>query len=526
MKATLIAGLAGLTLLAGTPAPAQEAPKRGGTYTFAVYLGEPDTYDCHATNSIASLYRLAPHYSLLLKYDPLRYPRITGDVAESWSVSPDGKSYSFKLRSGVRFHDGSVLTATDVKATYDRLRKPPEGIISVRTNQFADIASIDTPDDQTVVFTLKQPNASMPAVFAGPFNCIYSARKLAEDPRFPARNILGTGPFRFVKHEAGAEWRAERFTEYFDTKRPYLDGLRIVNMAPPAAVNALAAGQIQAAFPGQSNAEILRIMAARGDKVRLYDPVTTQVLFLASVNVTRPPFQDVRVRQALSLAIDRRGGSVALAKMMTASGFGSIIHEGSPFMRTDDEVKSLPGYGPDIIASRAQAKKLLADAGVKDLKLVFLNRPQYAGLGVFLIDQWRQIGVTVTQELPENQRFFDLQRAGNYDLSLDALAEYTDDPTLQLSRLVSFSKNPANLTRADDPVFDELYERQTRTTNPAERKGLVQQIERHLLDQAVAIPLFWSKRNIVMGAEVRGAATPLIASNYVGLDQSTVWLAQ
>lgn len=526
MKRNAIAALAGLTLLAAAPAAAQEAPRRGGTYSFAVYLGEPDTYDCHATNSIASLYRLAPHYSLLLKYDPANYPKIVGDVAESWTVSDDGKTYSFKLRPNVTFHDGSPMTAADVKATYERLRKPPEGIVSLRTNHFRDIDAIDTPDERTIVFRLGQPNASMPAVFAGPFNCIYSAKKLAEDPRFPARNVLGTGPFRFVKHDAGAEWQAARFEGYFDQQRPYLDGLRILNMAPPAAVNALSAGQIQAAFPGQSQAEINRISGARGDKVKVYDPVTTQVMFLATINASKPPFNDVRVRQALSLAIDRRGGSQALSKMMTASAFGTFIHEGSPFVRTAEEVKDLFGFRPDVAASRAEAKRLLAEAGVSNLKLVFLNRPQYAGLGVFLIDQWRQIGVTATQELPENQRFFETQRTGAYDVSLDALAEYTDDPTMQLARLISHSKNPSNVSRADDPVFDALFEKQARTIDPAERKKIVQTIEEHLLTQSVAMPLFWSKRFIVMAAEVRGAATPVVASNYVGLDQSTVWLAQ
>ncbi|HYH21388.1 MAG TPA: ABC transporter substrate-binding protein [Azospirillum sp.] len=525
MKRTVIAGLAGLALLAAAPAAAQETPRRGGTYTFAVYLGEPDTYDCHATNSIASLYRLAPHYSLLLKYDPANYPKIVGDVAESWSASEDGKTYRFTIRSGVTFHDGSPLTSADVKATYERLRKPPEGIVSLRTNHFRDIEGIDTPDDRTVVFRLAQPNASMPAVFAGPFNCIYSAKKLAEDPRFPARNILGTGPFRFVKHEAGAEWQAVRFENYFDKRRPHLDGLRILNMAPPAAVNALSAGQIQAAFPGQSQAEITRISAARGDKVKVYDPVTTQVMFLATVNAAKPPFNDVRVRQALSLAIDRRGGSQALSKMMTASAFGTFIHEGSPFARTPDEVRTLFGFRPDMAANRAEAKRLLAEAGVPNLKLVFLNRPQYAGLGVFLIDQWRQIGVAATQELPENQRFFETQRAGAYDVSLDALAEYTDDPTMQLARLISRSKNPSNVSRADDPAFDELFEKQMHTIDPAERKALVQRLEEHLLTQSISMPLFWSKRYIVMSAEVRGATTPVVASNYVGLDQSTVWLA-
>jgi len=127
LTAALVAALSG----AAEAAPADTAPKRGGTLEFAVTV-EPGNYDCHANISFAFLHPIAPHYSTLLKFDAPNYPQIVGDLAESWSVSSDRLTYTFKLRPNVLFHDGSKLTSADVKASYERIVHPPSGVVSVR----------------------------------------------------------------------------------------------------------------------------------------------------------------------------------------------------------------------------------------------------------------------------------------------------------------------------------------------------------------------------------------------------------
>ena len=168
-------------------APAQRpepAPKHGGTLVFAVDA-EPSNYDCQANVSFAFLHPVAPHYSTLLKFDTANYPQVIGDLAESWSVSPDKLTYSFRLRPEVLFHDGTPLTSADVKASYQRIAHPPAGVISARQVDYASISAIDTPDPLTVVFHLQWPDAAMLANFASPWNCIYQGAKLAADPQFP-----------------------------------------------------------------------------------------------------------------------------------------------------------------------------------------------------------------------------------------------------------------------------------------------------------------------------------------------------
>ena len=126
-----VAALLG-SMVATTPAGAQtETPRRGGVL-LAVIGADPPSLDPHQESTFANIQLVAPLYSLLLQIDPYNYPKIIGDVASEWKIAPDGLTYTFKIRPGIRFHDGSPLTAADVKATYDRIVFPPSGVNSVR----------------------------------------------------------------------------------------------------------------------------------------------------------------------------------------------------------------------------------------------------------------------------------------------------------------------------------------------------------------------------------------------------------
>src|SRR5690606_14896965 len=134
-----------------------QTPKKGGILTFAVGA-EPPNYDCHAATSFAFIHPVRPHYNTLLKFDEPNYPKVKGDLAQSWTVAPDGLTYTFKLKPNIKFHDGSMLTSADVKASYERIAHPPQGVVSIRKAAYEDISAIETPDAETVVFKLKAPN--------------------------------------------------------------------------------------------------------------------------------------------------------------------------------------------------------------------------------------------------------------------------------------------------------------------------------------------------------------------------------
>ena len=219
-------GLAFVFAVAGmaTDADAQQ-PKRGGTLQFAISAEAPH-YDPHASDTYATLHFSGPFYSTLLRYNLAKFPEIEGDLAKSWTVSPDKLTYTFALNEGVKFHDGSTFTSADVKATYDRLRNPPQGVVSNRRATFSDIDTIETPNPNTVVFKLKAVNSSMLDHFASPWNVVYAAKDLAADPAAPRTKINGTGPFTFVEHVKGGHVSGKRNENYFKKGLPYLDGYR------------------------------------------------------------------------------------------------------------------------------------------------------------------------------------------------------------------------------------------------------------------------------------------------------------
>jgi peptide/nickel transport system substrate-binding protein len=520
----LYALLLAASMLAGAPAAAQ-TPQPGGLLKFAVGA-EPPNYDCHAQSSFAFIHPVRPHYSTLLEFDTAKYPAIRGDLAESWTVAKDGLTYTFKLRKGVKFHDGSAFSAEDVKATYDRIRKPPAGVRSLREASYADIASIDTPDPNTVVFKLSKPNASMLANFASPWDCIYSAAKLKQDPRFPERNIMGTGPFTFDEHVAGSHWRGRKFKDYFEKGKPYLDGFLAIFISGAPMVNALAAGEVLAEFRGHSPADRDRVMKALGPKGVMQETPWVCSL-VVTFNTKKKPFDDPRVRRALSLGIDRWGGAQALSRVALVRHVGGVLRPGYDLAASEKELLTYPGFSKDINASRAQARKLLQEAGQANLTFTLTNRNvamPYTPVGVFLIDQWRQMGVNVKHEQLETKLYLTAQQRDNptFDAALDFNCDFMDEPNLQLIKYLSHDRSSINYAQQTDRVLDELFDKQSGELDKKKRYAALREFEKRALEQAYTIPTIWWHRIIVTHKELKGwHITP---SHYVGQDLADVWL--
>ena len=500
-----------------------ETPRHGGTLNFVVD-SEPPNYDCHANVSFAFIHPVAPHYSTLLKFDAANYPDIKGDLAESWTVSPDHRTYTFKLRPNIRFHDDSPLTSADVKASYERIIDPPPGVVSARRAAYAAIDKIETPDPRTVVFKLRWPEASMLAGFASPWNCIYSAAKLKQDPKFPLTHILGSGAYRFVEHVPGKYWVGKRFEHYFLKDRPYLDGYRATFATGKPAFEALKSGAADAQFRSVSPAQRDALIDARGKSIVVHE--TPWMLNLLVVfNTTHKPFDDVRVRRALSLAIDRWGAAEHLSETTYLKFVGGILRPGFAMATPESALATLPGFSRDIEASRAEAARLLAEAGVKNLSFTLNNRSiaiPYAAAGEYLAEAWRQVGVTATEKRLSTKDWQAALESGDFDVSIDFGGDYFDDPTLQLAKYISPDLSPSNYARSSDSLLDALYVGQAITASRAERTDIVREFERHLLSQAYAVPFLWWNRIVVHTARLHGwYDTP---SHYLGQDLVDVWL--
>ncbi|MGH9649550.1 MAG: ABC transporter substrate-binding protein, partial [Terriglobales bacterium] len=474
---------------------------------------------------------VAPFYNTLLRVDP-NDPGGTKpapSLAESWTVSPDGLTFTIKLRSGVKFHDGSEMTSRDVKATYDKIIFPPAGVMSIRKGEYIAVEAVEAPDPQTVVFRLKWPSASFLSSLASPFNWIYRADILLRDMRWYERNIMGTGPFLFVEYVQGSHWIGKKNPAYWDQGKPYLDGYRAIFVQDSAAQVAAIRGQrAMIQFRGFSPPERDTLVAALGPKITVQESPWECVNPLA-LNHERKPFDDKRVRRALTLALDRWQGAQALSRISILKDVAGVQGPGTPFAATSLELERLAGYGRDIGKARVEARRLLREAGVPEgFTFTFKNRGipnPYDALGVWLVDQWRQIGVTARIETLELGMLYADIRSGNFEVAADFHCSYIVEPDLALFKFQSVDLSPVNYGRYTDRTLDDLYQKQSRAADREERRRLIRLFEKRLLDdEAHYIYTLQWHRIVPHSARVRGwTVTP---SHFLNNQLDTVWLSE
>jgi peptide/nickel transport system substrate-binding protein len=289
-------------------------------------------------------------------------------------------------------------------------------------------------------------------------------------------------------------------------------------------LNALQGGQVQAEFRSISEPEKQRLVQTMGDKIRIQESSWTLNL-LVVFNVEKKPFDDARVRRALLMAIDRWGGSKGLGQISTLRAVGGVLRPGYTLATPEAELSKLPGFSKDIAKSRADAKKILADAGLKDLKFTLHNRSiaqPYTPAGVFLVDQWRQIGVTVENKQVETAPYLAGLNSGNFDVAIDFSNLFMDDPSLALGKYLSIDRSPDNRSRSKDPELDKLYDAQMRELDPKKRQALIQAFEKRLFEQAYQQPLLWWYRMVPTQKTIMGWR--MSPSHNLGQDLSDVWL--
>ena len=505
---------------------AAETPRRGGVL-LAVIGAEPPSLDPHQESTFANIQLVAPLYSTLLQFDPYNFPKIIGDVATEWKIAPDALTYTFKIRQGIRFHDGSPLTAADVKASYDKIVFPPQGARSARQTAFTAIERVEAPDPGTVVFRLKFPSASLIANLASPWNVIFPKKYLDQDPNYFKTKVVGSGPFKFKSYVRGATFEGERNPDYFVKDRPYLDGYKFfISTETSVRAAAIRSGRAYVEFRNLPGPEVEAIKKQLGDKVVVQEtPVTAH--WGIAVNNTVKPFNDVRVRKALTLAIDRYTASRVLYPLTGLKLVGGVMRPGSEWEMPEADLQKFPGFGKDAEKNRAEARRLLAEAGYPNgFKVVLKNRNiklPYQDWAVFAIQEWKKIGVEAENRPLETAAWFsDGRDKGNFELMVYPPVEFMDDPDLFLGRFVTGANN--NWGRMSDPRVDDLFARQARVRDPVERKQLTDEIQRIVLENAYFIPGLWWTRNLVHWAKMRNYVAP--PSYYSNQKLQDVWLAE
>jgi peptide/nickel transport system substrate-binding protein len=338
------------------------------------------------------------------------------------------------------------------------------------------------------------------------------------------KNVMGSGPFMFESREAGAVIKGKRNPNYYFAGKPYLDGFEAI-LAKTQTVRMQAIRGDQAAiefrgFPPKARDDLV---AALGKDITVQESDWNCGLFFTP-NHEKKPFDDVRVRRALTLAVDRWGGSKDLSKIAIVKTVGGIAFPGHPLAATKAELEQIAGFWPDINKSREEAKRLLKEAGVPDLKFTLLNRgvdQPYTIVGTWLIDQWKQIGVTVDQKVEATGPLYASLGSGNFDVTVEFNCQSIVNPLADTSKFRDDAGDQYG--RFKDPELTKMYDAMNQTGDEAEQRKIMRAYEKRALDeQAHNFITLWWYRIIPHRSYLKGwKITP---SHYLNQDLSQVWL--
>ena len=510
-------------------AAAEPNPKRGGVLRYGI-TSRPPHFDFHQSGTINSLGSQGCMFDNLIRRDPRDSGKtIIPDLAHSWNISKDGMTYTFMLRQGVLFHDGAELTAEDVKATFDRISKPPAGVSIPRSILFKAVSEINARDKYTVEFKLSEPRppSYIMGALASGWNGIVR-KKTLEDNQYNLRKIVdipGTGPFKTKRRIEAEIWVMERNEKYWNKGLPYLDGVEFHHGLP---------------FSPELGSAVL---AGRTDYARITDPVTARkaqatpgmssLNFYQSViqgtwpNTKKKPFDDPRVRRAVHLVMDRHV-LVDVVKDVAPMLVGGFIYPFSEFATPLDQLTKKPGYQTDGTAAVKEAQALMKAAGYENgIKgLDFLVRE------VATFKLWSQaIQAMLQQTLNIETKlrtvvesvWFDDIKSGNYDMAIGAIVSTLLDPSDYFNAWYK-KDGPQNYSNWDNAKFNELVTLIDREVDAPKRLALIRQAEDILEADVPMFPVCWEKINDIWYNYVKGHNPKDYFGIYDVVRMDTMWL--
>jgi len=530
MRRVPVAALGAIALASLWVAAPMEAqtPKYGGVLVSAP-LSAPSSMSPHEEATIATLVVAAPCFNNLVTFDSRKQreavDNVVGELAERWAWQDGGRTLTFFLRSGVKWHDGRPFTAGDVKYTFDMVRRAPNAASKLRVNPrqdwYANVESIDTPDALTVSLRLKRPQPSLLLMLASDYSPVYPAHVPVRE--FRAR-CVGTGPFRLKEYRPGEYVLLERNRDYFVKGRPYLDGLKFMIIDDRSTqVAAVQAGQLDVSPAGWSrvNAETAKKAVPQLTVIETSSDVNDNLL----VNFKRPPFTDIRVRRALNLALDRKAYIQGPRQGAAIPGGAMLPKPYGAWGLAPEDVAALPGSG-DPVKQKDEARKLLAEAGfgpATPLRLTVSTRAVaiYVDVASWVIDQLKQVGIQASLEQVESGSWFGRVTRHDYDVALNLTGAGVDDPDANLYQNYRCG-SPRNYSDYCSEEIDRLIDEQSQSLDPARRLQVVQEIDRKLqLDGARPI-LGWNLRYLVLWPHVRNLLPQVSLHN--GNRMQEVWL--
>ncbi|MBI2906657.1 MAG: ABC transporter substrate-binding protein [Chloroflexi bacterium] len=511
-------------------APVAESPQRGGRLTIYITdLGR--TLDATQEASSMTQQVLAPLYSRLVTLDPEQLPSkrvVIGDLADSWESNRDATQLKFRLRPGLKFHDGQPVTSADVVATFRRILDAPGGIMpAFRSSLGRVVDAVTAPDASNVIITTKQPAVWLLEALAKPPASIVPAHVVSRDQRSLERGPIGTGPFRFKSRDENVRVELQRSDTYWNQPYPYLDSLeRVLIKEAATQFAALRTGRVQMTGMGSRGLSASEVTQLKKEmpSAKVFEYTSASIAFIWLNNRETYPFKDVRVRQALARLINQRE-IIDLA--MEGAGFRSDFTGSaeSAWAMSKSELERMPAFRAPKALDIDEAKRLMKEAGFANgfkASWVLADIQSYKDRYNVIADQARRIGIDITvgQTLPYSSAYLPTMRQGKFDISESAIPVPQYDPTFIFDPWIVGGLD--NRTGFKDDQIEQMYKEQGVTLDPAKRKVIVDQIQRRLWEIVPSIPAGIPAYFVAARPEVRGLTHPGVLMDNFLVDR--VWL--
>ncbi len=497
---------------------AEDTPKRGGILNWFDYA-DPARLDLHTESPLSVSQAIVGIYSGLVQWGPEKAREVSPDLAERWEVSDDGTAYTFHLHKGVKWHDGEPFSSEDVVHSLKRIIDPE--VRSPRCGSLLRplVKGVEATDESTVVVHLKFPTGIVLPALASAWCKILPKHVLERDGDLTRpESQIGTGPFKLKKYVRGNVIEWERNEDYFVKGLPYLDGVKqYIIKSRPTQMAALKAGKVDFwyAWPPLKNPQIDEIRKARKDLV--YQRSTPGGISQLHMNTTKPPFDNVDMRRAVDLAIDRHeiasrayDGFILPCVLLPKEGFGD-------YALPLEEVLQAPGCRKDKTADLAEATKLVAKHypdGI-DIEVSIRSVGNYVDVASIVIQQLKKINIRGKLKTWESAAGFAAWARGDFTLiGIQATAMTFMDPSAPFTLLWT-TKAPRNYGKLELTELDSMHEQGLRELDKAKRIELYQKMQRRVLSgETPTVNLGWGTGPWFMGSKVKGwAPGPTVYDN-------------
>ena len=517
------------SVLAGLGSASADEPKHGGILRI-YHRDSPASASIHeeATYSTNIPFMGVFNNLVLYKQDVPQnsIDTIVPELATSWAWSPDNLSLTFKLREGVKWHDGKPFTAKDVKCTWDMIQEKSSQKFrkNPRKAWYENVTEVTTNGDYEATFKLGRPQRALLALLASGYSPVYPCHISPADMR---THPIGTGPFKFVEFKQNESIKLTRNPDYWKQDRPYLDGIEFTIIPNRStAILAFIAGKFDMTFPTEVTVPLMRDIKSQ-DPTAICEFKPSNVANNVIINRDAPPFDNPDVRLAMALALDRKAFADILAEGQADIGGSMLPAPEGVWGMPKEMLESIPGYGPDVEKNRDQARSIMSKLGYgpdKPLKIKVSTRniPVYRDPAVILIDQLKQIYVDGELDVVDTGVWFSKVARGDYSVGLNLTGNAVDDPDQTFYENYSCGSE-RNYTHYCNKDLEKLFGQQSQMTDIAARKKLVWEIDKKLQEDVARPIIFHIRAGTCWKPQVKGV-TIMANSSYNGYRYEDLWL--